>query len=110
MGPEIEELLAEFSNRRGEEVRVGKPFPAELDQQLVHVVNLSATGARLVVKGGEVGTPPYALKIEISAGEFVELQCEPKWEEKLGDSATVIGVAFPQDQAELQTLKERLER
>ena len=109
MDPDYDELLAELSNRRGEDVRVGKSFPARLNEQMVRVVNLSPTGARLIVQGGDVGSPPYSLKIDTGDGEIVELQAEPKWEEKLGDSAIVIGLAFPQNQPGIQALKERLE-
>lgn len=98
MDPELEQLLADLDNRRGEETRFGMTFPGLLKSQKVQVVNLSATGARLVVQGSqkfEDESMPLMLEI---GGQELELSCTPKWEEKLSERATVIGVAFPQDQ------------
>lgn len=109
MDPDLEELLAELDCRRGEETRIGKAFPAMLHKQMVQVVNLSPTGARIVVNGTNISTEPAPLIIEFGDGQSLALMCEPKWEEKLGETVSVIGVAFPQGQPELRTLRLQLE-
>lgn len=108
MDQNIDELLAELANRRGEETRTGKAFPATLGEEAVQVVNLSFTGARLVVQGTQVDGPA-PLEISLDDGRSISLLCEPKWHEQLGESVSVIGVAFPQGQPEVQDLRAILE-
>lgn len=94
-------------NRR-DNGRIKMNLPALLSRQMVKTINISLTGARLVVRGSQLSTPRMPLLIKNQNEEFTGLICEPQWEQKIGDNLYILGVSFPQGQEDLVLLRQQL--
>ena len=94
-------------NRR-ETNRVKKHLPAYLNHQAINTINLSPTGARLVVRGSKLSTSRMPLLIDNEGHGLTGLICEPQWEQKIGNNLYILGVSFPEGQEDLALLKQQL--
>lgn len=96
-------MTTNYYNRRGDERR-RRELPALLHKDMVQTINLSSTGARLVVKNPAI-KPRMPLMIEIGDNEYVGLMCEPRWRRQIGQHLYVVGVRFPTGQEDLRKLQ-----
>ena len=89
-------------------LRVKKTVPVLLHREMVQTVNISSTGARLVVRGSKMSSPRIPILIEAKENSYAGLVCEPQWEEKIGPNLYILGVSFPENQEDLALLEHQL--
>lgn len=81
-----------------------------LHTEMVQTINLSGSGARLLLKKSQQLKPRMPLMVELGDGEYVGLICEPRWREQVGRNLFVVGVRFPEGQQDLAQLRQNLRR
>lgn len=80
-------------NRRSK-TRFKAQKPALLHHDMVETLNVSADGARLLLKKSIQLRPRMPLMIQTGDNDYAAVICEPKWRRRIGRNLFVIGVSF----------------
>ena len=90
--------------------RQARQAHALLSTEMVQTINLSESGARLLLKKSQQLHPRMSLMVELGEGQYIGLVCEPKWRQKIGRDLYVVGVHFPDHQQDLAQLRQDLRK